>query len=539
MTWRAALIACSAIACGPRSATTPTGAPPLEIRRYAPLTMQTDANAPHHAVLLGTDGDGGSTLLPLAATPGPVKIGGCEVVVVRATPGAPTVDPSTAAGWLAARVVGDALNKNLTDYAFHARCMGAAPSAMQLAIGFIASMVHAEVRANATASDALGPDGTNLYPAYARVTGMTLPTASPVTATDMQLDAPVTDALAITYQRWQQRLAIEWAAILQLESAGRLPDSLVALRDDATQATARAEALRKQGQLAAANAYERRAWTAAASANKIYDVLSLVRMGKLTEATAALGAIDTVGPQASSLLDRIGSRHPGALAGQLQMVAAARAALRATAEHAIAVRGTPAAAQLLASLASAAPDELVDNATAEHVATSIVPILVATARARAELWTADDALELPSADIAYSANDDTLSREAIVLRDAATAQLTPTAALAHEVLALERRSPTSVALAVADVAEDLAARDQAARVTELEPLLAAAEQNARAHARAARVAIGSIPLAAKLAFAAATAERTGSLAEQRDALADFWAASAAAREAVRFARNRP
>lgn len=68
-------------------------------------------------------------------------------------------------------------------------------------------------------------------------------------------------------------------------------------------------------------------------------------------------------------------------------------------------------------------------------------------------------------------------------------------------------------------------------------MLATAERNARASARAARIATGSIPLQVKLAYQLATAERGGSFDDRLDALAQFWTASAFSQMAVMLARN--
>jgi hypothetical protein len=76
-----------------------------------------------------------------------------------------------------------------------------------------------------------------------------------------------------------------------------------------------------------------------------------------------------------------------------------------------------------------------------------------------------------------------------------------------------------------------------AQAEALRRLLANAERSARAHARAARIATGAIPLQAKLAYQRATSELAGSLDDQLDALAELWTASAASLDAVAMARN--
>ena len=68
-------------------------------------------------------------------------------------------------------------------------------------------------------------------------------------------------------------------------------------------------------------------------------------------------------------------------------------------------------------------------------------------------------------------------------------------------------------------------------------MLASAERNARANARAARIAAGAIPVQAKLAYQIARVERDGDLNEKVDALGEFWASSAFSQTAVMLARN--
>src|SRR5262249_5528838 len=68
-------------------------------------------------------------------------------------------------------------------------------------------------------------------------------------------------------------------------------------------------------------------------------------------------------------------------------------------------------------------------------------------------------------------------------------------------------------------------------------MLATAERNARASARAARIATGAIPVQAKLAYQLATIERDGDLGDKLDALSEFWTASAYSQTAVALARN--
>ncbi len=85
--------------------------------------------------------------------------------------------------------------------------------------------------------------------------------------------------------------------------------------------------------------------------------------------------------------------------------------------------------------------------------------------------------------------------------------------------------------------------DGAGRVSQVEhekafiTMLASAERTARASARAARIATGSIPVQAKLAYQLAVVQRDGDTSDKIDALAGFWTATAFSQTAVMLARN--
>ena len=70
-----------------------------------------------------------------------------------------------------------------------------------------------------------------------------------------------------------------------------------------------------------------------------------------------------------------------------------------------------------------------------------------------------------------------------------------------------------------------------------ERMLAAAERNARANARAARIAAGAIPIQARLSYQLAMVERDGDVGEKLDALQELWWSSASSQTAVMLARN--
>ena len=68
-------------------------------------------------------------------------------------------------------------------------------------------------------------------------------------------------------------------------------------------------------------------------------------------------------------------------------------------------------------------------------------------------------------------------------------------------------------------------------------MLDSAERSARENARAARVATGSIPVQARLAYQSAKVLREGDLADKLAALEAFWKSSVYSQTAVMLARN--
>ncbi|MBS1122423.1 MAG: peptidase lon domain protein [Deltaproteobacteria bacterium] len=68
-------------------------------------------------------------------------------------------------------------------------------------------------------------------------------------------------------------------------------------------------------------------------------------------------------------------------------------------------------------------------------------------------------------------------------------------------------------------------------------MLASAERTARASARAARIATGSIPVQAKLAYQLALVQREGDTSDKIEALAGFWTSTSFSQTAVMLARN--
>lgn len=573
----------------------------------------------------------------------------------------PLGGPSHAAAWRAAVVAAAALGKDVTDVAFSARATGTrAPAASSglLAGGFLATMTGVAVDPSATVTGIANPDGTLApaaglpeqfaaaiargkrklgYPsgarwarsatgasvdlvalaeqhgvaaievatvqqAYRLLTGKQLPEPVPVAEAEMAVDAATLAALEARYADWQQRLAGEWAALLQLQTAGRLPARLEALRQRAEAAAAAAEKLRARGQLARAYVRMRSAWVYAAAATRTHAILARVRAGDVEGALGALGSVDEAEQRTTDVLAQLGASPPATIGDHLRVLAALQAALRGWSCTAFARDALEQARAGLADLGQRPTAELGGPEIAELVVDHVAPALLLVAHGTASATSAAEELATPShAGGRYTSVEAGLERIAASLQEAAAtavAELEPV--LVDPVVAqgaqtvqrararvaagepsyavaylLSRRprddgsppgperagaAPSAAALrALAgstlayQAAAELVARYHALGMR-LEPqtgevaasapqdralraLLANADRRARAHARAARIATGAIPVHARLAYQQARGARGGDLGERLDALALFWMSSAYSQTAVVLARN--
>jgi uncharacterized protein len=606
----------------------------------------------------GKDITGGMSAVKLSTTPN--RDGSVQVGIFEEFAGG--TGPQWRAGvWVSAFVAATTLNKDLTDFTVSATSGGyidGASASGLMAAGFLAAMTGAAVDPTVTMTGIINPDGTigpvegipekfhaaldkgkkrigypigmrtaksaktgelvdlvqlakdrgaeaieiaDVHAAYKLLTGKTLPQPVAVSEAEMAIDASTNQALDAKYKQWQQRLAIEWGAILQLESAGRLPALLVYLRDYSKRYAEAAELLHKQRKFAAAYARMLAAAVYAKSANQIYDVLANVQANKLAAASAALDKLDNLEAQTQATLEKVGALRPPTMGGHLQMMAAFRAALRGYVFKDFATLALTSTKQYIKSLAGTPPSTLGAEKTADAVVAQVGPTILYVAKTTAETTLALEQLEFSNAsDIGYMCSVPNVLRLATSFQSAAAAGVNYFDALLVEPYAAQAKlSVDDARLAVAvhepDYlvalmtsklgsldgtpkqlretwgdkslpwgllslagselayfhAAELIARyysldvrlDEARNVIGIEHekaftnMLATAERNARASARAARIATGAIPVQAKLAYQLATVERDGTLADKVDALAQFWTASAYSQTAVMLARN--
>jgi uncharacterized protein len=563
--------------------------------------------------------------------------------------------------WVSAFVATSTLNKDLTDFTFSATSGGfidGASASGLMAAGFLATMTGAPIQNDVTMTGIINPDGTigpvggvpekfiasidkgkkklgypiglkmarsaktgelvdleqlakskgaeaieiaDVHAAYKLLTNKALPEPLPVAEADMMLDAGTKSALDVKYKQWQTRLATEWGAILQLESAGRLPPILAYLRDYSKEYGEVAESLHKKGLYAAAYARMLAAWAYASSANQIYDVMSRVEAGKIEDALASLDKLDNLDEETRKAFDRIGSLKPPTMGGHLQMMAAFRSALRAWSFRVFAGGSLAATKAYIKSLAGTPPAQLQSEAAADKLAAMVAPTILYVKKTIAETTLAQEQLEFEAAtDINYMCSLPNVKRLSTSFSSAGGAGLNYFDTLLVQPFAEAAKisvddAQQRIALAepdylVALMASRLANQDGVikemrdkwgeqslawglltlagsqlayfhsaeliAKYYSLEikkneqgeiigvehekafaNMLASAERNARSNARAAKIATGNIPVQAKLAYELATVEKDGSVSEKLDALGQYWASSAFSQTAVMLARN--
>jgi uncharacterized protein len=563
--------------------------------------------------------------------------------------------------WVSAFVASSTLNKDLTDFTFSASSGGyidGASASGLMAGGFLAAITGAKVDPSVAVTGIINPDGTigpvagipekfagsieagkkklgypigmrmatsaktgkpvdlvdlaqahgveavelaDVHDVYRLLTGKELPRPVPVAEADMALDAGTAQAVEVRYKEWQQRVAGEWSTIVQLESAGRLPPLLVALREYSVRHAAMAEQLHKQGLVGAAYARMRAAWGYAASTTQTYDILSKVRTGQVGEAVAALAVLDSLDELTRAPFDTIGALRPPTMGGHLRMMAAFRAAVRGWAYRVFATESLASTRRFLQTLDKKPAAELQSPQLADQIVAAVAPTVLYVARTIAETTLATQQLEFLGADdINYMCSLPNVKRMATSFQSAGAAGINYFDALLVQPFAQAARlSEDEARQRVALVEHDylvayLAARlgsldglpkelkakwgenslpwglmslagselayyhaaeliakhyslgvktDSAGQVQSIEHdkafanMLATAERSARANARAARIASGAIPVQAKLSYQLAMAQRDGTLAEKLDALGQFWASSSYSQTAVMLARN--
>ncbi len=422
-------------------------------------------------------------------------------------------------------------------------------------VGYPIGMRHAidattgqpvDLMALAQARGAEAIEIADVYDAVALLTGEPLPRPRPVDVAAMALPPEVDAALAAQYAHWQGLLAAAWPRVLTLSTSRAVPKAIAQLARDAERDLAAAEQARTDGRGAVALRLLTRAWLAAATATATIDVIDRVKAGDLAGAQTRLAALEALAATSDADLAAIGAAEPVTMGGHLQRVAAFQLAIAGWGFRAqAATQHLPAARAMLAALASATPAVLASAATIEQVTTTTLPAVAAIARSVVAHGDATTALAIEAtASIDYRGAGPNLRRIATALQAAAGSNLADATGPGRPAELRATWGEASISWTLFTLAASaLAYHRTATPVSEQDAPLAlaaqltGAERRAREHARAARVATGSIPVQARLHYQLAQAQRGGDVADQREALASYRTASQCSQLAVMLARN--
>ncbi len=420
------------------------------------------------------------------------------------------------------------------------------------------------------AAEAGGEQVGTISEATAFMTGETLPEPDPMPRPAMALREDSAARVLEAYESVRVAIAERWAGVAVLADQAPLPEPLADLVERARREARLAEEAAARGDAAAALARGRSALVAAAAATDAWSVVEAIRERELDRAREVLGRHRRLAARAAELLDDgdDGADDAPEVAAALRRVERLAAATRSAA-HARAAQGAASAALALAEESEALPEaDRRGDAVTEAATRAALSATMATARARDELLFADLVGALEAAvSPRLEAEPARLDHLATVLTAVGSAKLGAAEAGAggslagpgplaarHAQTAAERAAEPTRALAAAYVAFTdswlLAAEVQSLglvrsegsgaiagsdRPEALGALLEVADRRARQHARAASLVAESVPAAAELAYAEASALAQGDVRDRARALFAYWRASASAQLAVSIA----
>jgi hypothetical protein len=435
---------------------------------------------------------------------------------------------------------------------------------------------------------------TDVYGAYELMTGKKLPRPVPVDEGEMELEADVVEAYDARYTEWMQMLSQEWDRLIELANMGRLPTGLLTLAVVAQNEAEAAEKLRRQG--FAPSAYTRiiDAWIYAASATATSEILELVAAGDLVGAKAKLHEFEGLTAVTEATMRQVGSMKPDTMGGHLQMMSAFQKSVAGLAAYINTGDSANYTRAFLDSLAGVPADQLASPDIADQVVQYTAPAVLSIARAVANSAAALQSMEIEAVNsVNYMCSLPNVRRLATSFQSAAAANVTYFEQLAGitddqtrnfaimmepdyltawiaanlpklggfaETLKTEWGESSLAWGLMSLAAEELGYFKASTLVSKYYSLgvksdpytgraaavenekafmnmLQSAEKKARETARSAKVAAGSIPVQARIAYQNARILREGDVASKLQALELFWASSAYSQTAVMLARN--
>jgi hypothetical protein len=437
----------------------------------------------------------------------------------------------------------------------------------------------------AEASGARAVEIANVHQAYELITHKTLPEVVPVDPQDMHLDATTAAKLVEQTAALAQSMAQRWEMLEKLDADAQTPAKIKRLIENTRRALATTDALQQRDQAVAAHDEMTYAWLDALAASTLHTMLEKLHAGDGAGAARFLDALITLPGTDQDVFGAIAKSDTGTLGRQLRAIEANRIALSGW------NRGTWAApkvqeakAYLLApNTAAASVDDVLNKigpvviqlcqraeayamardylalepdtrapASLASVSRSVTAFQAASAAAIAYL----DSVTLPHlAEYEKLSQDEAKAKLAEVdpsylfahfadrlSVDAFASQLAhawgdkSSAWLLLSLASAELGYTTSTRL----VAERYALGVRGEKVQQEEAfaaMLEGAERAARAAARAARIATGTIPIPAKISYQLATASREGSTRDKLNALSAYWASSMYSQTAMLLVRH--
>lgn len=234
-------------------------------------------------------------------------------------------------------------------------------------------------------------DVAELYPF---LSGERLPATAPLSAQQLALSPETETEQRAAYAQWQLRIAEDWAAMLELGNAPRVP-AKIALLIEASQRHARAaETLIGERAWGAGIDRLSAAWALGSAAVTSMRLVDAVQLGHVDDALELLASRAEILEPAAQAIAELGADAGPSSGAQLVRLRGQARALRALAAGLGLAAETARVRAELDALRGRDLVELGDASTAQLVTSAVAPLLVAVGRAHVDLERARQALTL-------------------------------------------------------------------------------------------------------------------------------------------------
>ena len=359
-----------------------------------------------------------------------------------------------AAVWMSSFIAATILGKDLTDFRFSAEAGGyidGASAGALMTTGFLASMTGATIDPKTTMTGIVNPDGTvgpvggipqkflgsikkgktrlgypiglrraydmdkrrrvdlhelakthnveakeirDVYEAYEFLTGKRLPVPVPVSEAEMTLEANVLEKLQHHYTQWRQLLSEQWAELVAIDNAGKLPPGLVAISRRARKRAQRAEHNLKAQRFVAAYRNIIEAAVFATAANAAWKLAEKISIGDVPGALQTLNRVEQQAQFTEAALRKAGEGKPKSIGDYLRMISGFHSAITGWGFHAVASGQLSKSKSYVRTLRFVPMATLTGPAVKNTVIRTALPALVAMLRAVAHTRAAIEAQDI-------------------------------------------------------------------------------------------------------------------------------------------------